>query len=197
MKFVLHLFGLSLLFAVMLGCATPSERAQKLFKSGQYEQVIARYPNEPVAQEARHKLAAQLYEAGDYQQVLDDFSDTPSASLSREKLAAVLLDQENYQQVLDTYPDTPAAIVAREAVAQQLFDDGKLDELIEKLPNSKSGRRARETLAHQALDYALLLKDKKQKVSALEDILTNPLYAGTTSHVRVQDELARLKGYNK
>jgi hypothetical protein len=197
MKYQLHLFGLYFLFALLLGCATPSERAQKLFQSGQYEQVITRYPNEPVAREARQKLAEQLYQTGDYQRILDSFSDTPSASLAREKLAAALLAQESYQLILDTYPNTPSAIVAREAVAQQLFDDGKLDILIQKFPNSKVGREARESLARQAFNYAADLKDKNQKISALEDILTNPLYAGTSLHKLAQDELARLKGSKK
>ena len=197
MKYVPLLLSLSFMFALALGCATPSERAQKLFESGQYEQVIARYPNEPVAQQARRKLAEQLLQAGDFQKILVEFSDTPAAALAGEKIAASWIEEEKYQQVLDSFPNTPSALIAREAVAQQLFDDGKVDILIDKYPNSKVGKEAREVLTRQAFESALAIADKNSKIAALEAILTNPLYAGTANYAQAQHELARLKGSKK
>ena len=197
MKNLIRIILLSTLLALLLGCATPSERAQKLFKSGEYEQVLARYPNEPIAQEARFKLAEKLFEDGEYQRVLDEFADTPSAYHAKERIAARLLDEKQYQQILTDYPDTPAALSAREAVAQQLFDAGKLDELVQTYPNSQVGREARQILGRRAYDTAMNLKDKEAKIKALEAMLISPIYAGTPVHSTVQSTLARLHGSQK
>jgi hypothetical protein len=197
MKNLLWFIGLAALIAVMLGCATPSERAQKLFKSGEYEQILARYPNEPVAREARIKLAEKLLKEGSYQKVLDQFADTPSAYHAKERLAAALLDEKQYQRILDDYPDTPAALSAREAVAQQLFDDGKVDDLVQKYPNSKAGQEARQTLGQRAYETAMNLSSRDEKIKALESMMISPIYAGTPVHETVQNELARLHGFTK
>lgn len=194
MKNFCVIIGLTVMIAALIGCATPSERAQKLFKTGEYEQLLERYPNEPIAQEARVKLAAQLLDKGEYQRILDEFADTPSAYHARERIAALLLDEQEYQKILTDYPDTPAAMTAREAVAQQLYDDGKLDELVAKYPNSQIGREARQMMGERAYEDAMSHKQNQDKIKALEAILINPVYAGTPIHEAVQLTLARLHG---
>jgi len=48
-------------------------------------------------------------------------------------------------------------------------------------------------MARRAFETAMNLKGKA-KVSALEKILIDPLYAGTNAHTQVQLELAKLAG---
>jgi hypothetical protein len=188
------LFILGLLsFILLLGCATPAERARKLYESGEYAQVLTRYPNEPIAQDARIKLAEQVLDSGAYERVIAEYPDTPSAPLAHERIAARLLDEERYDDILADFADTPSALIAREKVAQRMFDDGKLDQLVALYPNSAAGREARNRLCRLDLDALKDLPDDA-KIRAAEDILINPSYAGTECHEAAHRMLALLQG---
>ena len=191
------LFILGLLsFILLLGCSTPAERARKLFESGEYAQVVTRYPNEPIAQEAHIKLAEQVLESGDFERVISEYPDTPSAPLARERIAARLLDEKRYDDILADYADTPSALIARQVVSRRMFDDGKLNQLVELYPNSEAGHDARERLCRLELDVMKGLP-KDAKIRAAEEILINPLYAGTACHEAAQRTLAKLQGFEE
>ena len=192
----LTISAMVLILMVLSGCSSPSERARKLHEAGEYEQVLERYPNEPIAERSRIRFAEELVRAGEYERVLAEFPDTPAAGTARERVAARLVEEGKYEEVLTDYRDTPSAMVAREAVARRMFDDGKVDEVAARYPNTEAGQHARDLLANRALEHALQLRGE-ERLRAFEEILVDPLFAGTPAHAQVHRELARLKGSTK
>lgn len=127
----------------LIGCTTPEQKAQEIFNQGKYEEVIARYPDLPVADQAREKLAELLFQAKDY------------------------------PGVLKQYPDSPFAAQARDSLAQVIFDQGKLNELIVQYPESPIATRAKEKLAADLLAQALPEKDLAKQRQILSLIIAN------------------------
>lgn len=79
---------LTLCFCLIFSsCSSPEQKAQRLFFAGKYEEVIWKYPNLPLAQKARQKVAEALMAEGQYQRVMERFPDLPLA-----KKAKVCLD---------------------------------------------------------------------------------------------------------
>lgn len=179
---------------LLLGCATPAERAEKLFKDGQYEEVISRYPQEPAAVKAKEALATKYLKEGAYEKVMTEFADTPMAFEARVRFAEKLLSEGKYEEVIDKYDDTPAAIKARELAAQALYDAGRVSEAARDYPQTPAGSMAREELARAEFDRIMTFKSPQERRKALEDFVTNSLYAGTGPHTSAQYELAKMDG---
>jgi len=139
------LFGLALLalVALFVGCATPEQKAQKLFEQGKYDEILAQYGNLPIATEAKNKLAEKLFNEGKFDEVLKTYPDSPSAPMAKGKIAEKMFNEGKYQDVIAGYADTEWAMKAKEALAKQAFD---------------------------AIDKE---KDKKKKIAGLEDIVKN------------------------
>lgn len=179
---------------VLLGCATPAERAEKLYEEGRYEEVLERYPQEPVATKAKEALASKLLKDGEYQRVMKEFADTPMAFEARVRFAEKLLEDGKFQDVLDTYSDTPAAIRAREQAAQQLYDAGRVTEAARDYPQTPAGSKARDELARAEYERIMTFKSPAERRKALEDFITSTTYAGTGSAAQAQIDLAKLDG---
>lgn len=194
-----HLHSALILIALSLtmivaACATPAERARKLFDDGKFEEVVAKYPEEPIAQQARAALAAKLLKDGDIDRVLKEFSDTPSVREAKNRKAQQLLDAGQIDEILKNFADTPASIQAREKAAQALYDAGRITECARDFQNTQAGQLARNELARAEFDRAMAHKDKNERVKALEAMLTDPQFAGTDASVFAQRELAKLSG---
>jgi hypothetical protein len=180
---ILAVFGL-----VLGGCASPEQRAQKLFDQGKYEEVLAKYPDQPIAKQAKDKVAEGLVKAGKYEEVLANYADTPSVTEATNKIAEKMVADKKYDEVLAKYPNTPAANMARNALAEQLYTDKKFDDLVAKYPNTPAGMKARNELAKTEFEKVMKMKGKK-KTAAIEEFLKNPKFAGTESAMKAQEEM--------
>jgi hypothetical protein len=191
-----RLLMLLALFVALLisACATPAERAKNLYDDGKYEEVIAKYPDEPVAQQARAALAAKLLNDGEIDRVLKEYADTPSVREAKNRKAQQLLDAGQIDEILKNFADTPASIQAREKAAQALYDAGRITECARDFQNTQAGQLARNELARSEFDRAMAHKDKNERIKALEAMLTDPQFAGTDAAVFAQRELAKLSG---
>lgn len=182
---------LAILGLVLGGCATPEQRAQKLFDQGKYEEILTKYKDLPIAAQAKAKVAEQMLAEGKYQEILDNYADTPSVAEATNKLAEGLVNEKKFNDVLAKYPNTPAANVARQALAEQLYAEKKFDELVMKYPNTPAGMKARtEAAADEWKKIEKLAKAKKK--TAIEEFLKNPKFAGTESAMKAQQELAKI-----
>lgn len=180
---------------LMLGCASPTERAEKLFEDGKYEEVLERYPQEPAADKAKQALAAKLLKDGQYQRVFTEFKGTAMAVEARVRYAEELLKQGKQDEVLADFGDTPAAIRAREMAAQALYDAGRVTEAARDYPQTPAGGRAREELARAEYERIMTFRSPDERRKALDEYLSSPTYAGTNSFAQAQLELAKLAGY--
>jgi len=180
---------LAVMGLILGGCASPEQRAQKLFDQGKYEDVLQKYGNLPIAKQAKDKVAEQMLADGKYQEILDNYADTPSKQPAENKLAEGLLNEKKYDEILMKYPNTPAANMARNAVADQLYAEKKIDELVQKYPNSPAGMKARNDMAKEEFDKIMKMP-KKKRATELTNFLKNPKYAGTESAMKAQQELA-------
>jgi len=178
----------------LLGCATPAERAEKLYQEGKFEEVLQRYPQEPAAGKAKEALATRLLKAGEYERVIAEFKDTPVLHEARVKRAEQLLEQNQIDEILANFSDTPAAIRAREKAAQALYDAGRVTEAARDYPQTSAGQLARTELARAEFDRAMTFKSPAERRKALEAIVTSSLFTGTEAHVKAQTELAKLDG---
>lgn len=179
---------LALIVLIVGGCATPEQRAQKLFDTGKYQEVLDKYADQPIAKQAREKMAEQMVTEGKFQEVIDNFEDTPAAQEAKNKLAEQLLTEKKYDEILQKYPNTPAANMARNAMADMLYAEKKIDELVKMYPNTPAGVKAKNELAKVEFDK-IMKKPKKNRKKAFEDFLKNPKYAGTESAMKAQMEL--------
>jgi hypothetical protein len=182
------------LFLFVMGCATPAERAEKLYKEGKYEEVMERYPQEPAAAKAKEALATKLLKDGEYERVMKEFADTPMAYEARVRFAEKLLTDGKFEEILDNYSDTPAAIKAREQAAQALYDAGRISEAARDYPQTPAGSAAREELARAEFERIMTFKSPQERHKALEDFISNSTYAGTGPAAQAQFELAKLDG---
>lgn len=194
MKSATHYFIAPLALLLILGCATPTERAEKLFQEGKYEEVLTRYPDEPAALQAKQALAAKLLKAGEFEKVMAEFGDTPMAHEARVRFAEQLLADDKVEEILEKYSDTPAAIKARERAAQALFDAGRVTEAARDFPQTPAGMKAREELARAEYDRIMTFKSPDERRKALSDFLSSSLYAGTGASLQAQIDLAKMDG---
>lgn len=177
---------------IIIGCASPTEKAQKLFDEGKYEEVLEKYADQPIARQAKEMLAQKLVEEGKYEEVLVKYPDTKAVTEAKNQLAARLLEEEKYQEVVDRYPESPAADQARQVLAQQLYDEGNFDELVRLYPNTQAGRQARTQMAAEAYQKTKKMK-KSARIEALQAIVDNDLYAGTEAYDLAQSDLKKLE----
>jgi hypothetical protein len=189
---------LAVIGLLLCGCASPEQRAQKLFDQGKYEEVLAKYATTPVAEQAKEKVAEKLFTEGKYDDVVKTFMNTsfgPKAQAAiDEQSAKKMLDAKDLQGVITKYPNSQAALQARNALAEQLFTDKKnWDELLAKYPSTPAAMKARNELAKGALDKIMKMHTKNTvKAKALDDFIKNPKYAGSQSIADAQAELARI-----
>jgi TolA-binding protein len=173
----------------MVACATPEQRAQKLFDEGKYEEVVAKFPNLPIAKNAKAKIAEKMCEEGKYEEVLAAYGETPSAMVARNMLAEKLYEEEKYEELCNRYPRTPAAKKAENILADKLYEDGKLDDVIERYPNSVSGMKAKNELGAKAYEATKRMK-KTEKEMALREIIKK--YGGSEAARMAQQDLAEI-----
>ena len=182
---------LAVLGLVLGGCASPEQRAQKLFDQGKYEEVLKKYADLPVAKMAKDKVAEKMLAEGKYEEILANYADTPSANDATNKIAEKMFAEKKFDDVLKMYPNTPAANMARNALAEQLYADKKIDELVAKYPNTQAGMKARTELAKVEFDKIMKMA-KKARQAGLEGFLKNPEFAGTDCVTKAQEEFQRL-----
>lgn len=192
MKRTLSIFVILAVAAMLIGgCASPEQRAQKLFDQGKYEDILKKYADLPIAKQAKDKIAEKMLAEGKYEEILANYADTPSAAEATNKIAEKLVAEKKFDEVLAKYPNTPAANMARNAMAEQLFADKKIDELVAKYPNTPAGVKARNEMAKTEFDKIMKMA-KKARQAKLEEFLKNPKFAGTEYAMKANEELQKL-----
>ncbi|MCX6641196.1 MAG: hypothetical protein NTW14_12095 [bacterium] len=127
-KIWLWVMALTTLSALMLsGCGTPQQKAQKLYDQGKYQEVVALYPDLPIAVQAKEKIAEGMLNRGDYARLIEFFPDSPYAVQAKNKLAEELFNQGQYQDVITQYPESPHAKIAKDKLANDLLTKAQAD----------------------------------------------------------------------
>lgn len=141
----------------LLGCSTPEQKAQKLFSEGKYEEVVTRYPDLPVAQLAKDKLAEAMFNEGNFAGVIENYPDSPYAAQAMNRMADALYQEGEYDALIAQYPDSPAARLAKEkraadllAAADTVKDKQKQSEIYRQVetmyPGTEAAAKAQEML---------------------------------------------------
>jgi hypothetical protein len=127
-KVWLGVMALTTLSALLLsGCGSPKQKAQKLYDQGKYQEVVALYPDQPIAAQAKEKIAEGMLERGDYARLIEFFPDSPFAVQAKNKLAEELFNQGQYQDVMTQYPESPHAKIAKDKLANDLLTQAQAD----------------------------------------------------------------------
>jgi hypothetical protein len=168
---------------LMAGCSSPTDKAQKLFNAGKYEEVIAQYGSDPnvaaVVTQAKEKLAEKMVADGKYAAVLELYPETAAAKAARDKLAEQLFLAKNYAELIAKYPETSWAAQAKVELDKQAA-----------ATIATSGVSAAKDKAAQAeLDRILKVRIKDLRMKALKEFVANPAYTGTKAVARAQKEL--------
>jgi uncharacterized protein YcfL len=171
---------------LLCGCSSPEKRAQKLFNEGKYEEVIAQYPDLPIAKIARDSIAAkEEVEHHKYEQILASCPgpDTLAIDPEARRMAERMFLAGHYDSVLNKYQNTPAASQVRIALAETLYAEKQIDRLIAKYPNTPAGWKARNEVA--TAEYARISQlSGRKKTAALDNFLRNPRFAGTDAYAK-------------
>lgn len=176
--------------ALMVGCSSPTDKAQKLYNEGKYEEVIAQYANDPnlsaIVTQAKEKLAEKMVADGKYAAVVEMYPETAAATAAKNKLAEQLFLAKNYAEVIAKYPETSWAAQAKmemdkAAAAVQTGKEGA----------GKGVSPATEKAAQAELDRILKVRMKDLRMKALKEFVANPQYAGTKAVAKAQGELSK------
>jgi len=178
------------------GCASPEERARTLFGQGKYEEIVQKYSDTPMAEQAREKLAEKLYNDGKYDEVLKNYGQTPIAAKAKQAIdegaARKLLDAKDFEGVLKQYPNTQTATAARDSLADRLNSDpDKWEKLQAQFPQIGDGS-AKSQLASQEFQRIMRLP-MRQRTVALETFVQNPQFQRTLAVAKARKELATMK----
>ena len=189
----LRIFALGIFLTAtfaMTGCQGRAASAEKLFDKGDYEKVIAKYPDLEVAQRARAKMADKLLLEKKYDVVLSQYADTRAAYQARLNMADQTFKDGKYQMVLDSFPGTPAATSAKAKLADSLYQAGNYDELVARFGDTPQAMQVKEKLATEAFDKAKTLRGDAKRL-ALEDIAKK--YPGTNGFKEASAMLADIR----
>ena len=169
--FIAALMAVSVLW---IGCSSPGQQAQKLYDAGRYEEVVAKYSNEPsasaVVQQSRDKIAEKWFAEGRYQAVVDTFPNSPSARAARIELA---------KTQVTTNPD-------RTGVEQPRGSTGPGG-----ANTNPPSDAARETVAQTEFDRIMAIKMKDLRTKGLREFVADARYTGTAAARKAQQELDR------
>jgi len=187
--FLISLITLGLV--VITGCDRPAQRAQKMLEQGQYLEVMDKFPDTQFALRARALYAEKLLEENKYDEILADYSDTPAAYKARQAGAQKLFDEGNYNSLIEHYPNSSLAAQAETILSDSLYKAGAKDELLERFPRSARGKAVLEERATEAFEAAKKIKNKTDKMRALEAIQKD--YRGAKVYKEVATMLRDLR----
>lgn len=173
---------------LLVACATPEQRAQELFNQGKYEKVLAKFPNLPIAQNAKAKVAEKLIEEGEYEEVLANYADTPSSYVAKEELCQKLFAEGKYGECIQKYWGTRCAKEAEVKFTEKLYADKNYDLLLKKYGNSLFGMRYKNEKGMEEFNKAKKMK-KSDEEKALNEIIQK--YTGTEAAKLAQESLAK------
>jgi len=185
---------------LICGCSSPEEKAQQLFGQGKFEEVVQKYPDTKVAEQAKEKLAENLYNEGKYDEVLKSYAQTPIAPKARTQLdaqsAKKLFDARDYEGVLKQYSSSQIAPAARDSLAQKLYGDmyanpDGWEKLYAQYPNI-ADPSPRSRLATEEFERIMRMPDKGRK-EALMKFVQDPKFERTLADARARKELAKSK----
>jgi hypothetical protein len=173
----------------LLGCASPQDKAQKMFNAGQYQELVAKYGSDPqlaaLVGQAKEKLAEKLLAEGKFQSILEQYPETAAAKDAKNKIAEGLLAEKRFQEILDKYGDTPAAQFARleleKAKEAPTTPDGKT--------GGVDNTKVKNEKAQAEFDRILKIRVPALRQKALKEFIANPAYAGTPAIAKAKSVL--------
>jgi hypothetical protein len=185
--FVAILLVLAALYLV--GCASPQDKAQKMFNAAQYEELVAKYGSDPqlagLVSQAKEKLAEKLLAEGKFQSILEMYPETAVAKEAKNKIAEGLLAEKKFQEILDKYADTPAAQFARLELEQA---KGNVPGAPGNVDTNKGGSD-KNAKAQAEFDRIMKVRVPALRTKALKEFIANPVYAGTPAVAKAKSVL--------
>jgi hypothetical protein len=194
----------------LIGCSSPMKEAQKMMEAGQYEQLVAKFENNPelatMVQQAKDKIVEKLFAEGKYSTILEMYADNRMAKEAKNKLAEALLAEGKLDEVIAKYGDTPAAMQAKLIQQQAMSDsltkvsDEKLSDAEKKVRDTKKEvEKAKDNAAEMAnlaaekeLNRIMAIKVPALKKKALQEFVGKDIYKNTPSAKKAADELAKM-----
>ncbi|MCB9357758.1 MAG: hypothetical protein H6508_01045 [Calditrichaeota bacterium] len=207
----LLLIGVVTMFLV--GCSSPMKEAKTMMDSGQYEQLIAKFKDNPelaaVVQQAKDKLVEKMFGEGKYNAIVEMYPDHRMAKDAKNKLAEALLAEGKLDEVIAKYPESPAAMQAKLKMQEMLTDsmaavadsaNQKLTESEKKVKDTQKkveqvkddAAQMAEAAAEKELNRIMGIKVPALKKKSLQTFVDNPDFKKTAAHKKAVEELAKL-----
>ncbi len=137
------------LMATITGCASPEEKAGKLYATGKYEEVISLYPSSAAADSARAKRAEILFKEKKYGEVIVAYRAYPLCERwvrkAQDSLASVLFLDKDYHGILIRFPESTYADTARNSLAEDLYRARKYADVLTIYPNSPAAAKVKDS----------------------------------------------------
>jgi hypothetical protein len=190
-----HLFRFISVVAIALallvcGCSSRPAAADKLFRKGEFQKVVDKYPDLEIARRAEAKLAEKLLSEKQYESVIRQYPQTPAAYKAKLALAQQIFDAGLYMKLIDEYPFSPLVGQAKERLVDSLLANGQVDELLTRYPDSPKAKEIKEKQALEAFASAKKLRGAA-KEKALEEIQQR--YSGTSIYKDASEMLAKMR----
>ena len=167
---------------LFLGCSSPADQAQQMFKDGQYQELIDKFADNPAMSDlvvkAKEMLAENLLKEGKYEEILENYPDSKVVNEAKAKLAEALLEEGKLEEVIEKYPENPAAIKAKLMMAQARGDS--LTEITgEQGEKIKEQKQTIEVAAQREFDRIMKIKNPRLRGKELKSFVDNPKFKNT------------------
>ena len=183
----------------LIGCSSPLQKAQALYNSGNYEQVITQYGNDPtcanLVADAKEKIAEKMLADGKYASVIEMYPETKAATDAKNKLADQLFADGKFEEVIAKYPESPAALRAKmelEKMKQEAENKAMEEDKTKSAKDAAAAMKEKNMKADAALNKIMGIKMKDLKTKALKEFVANPEYKGTNAVKKAQTELSKM-----
>jgi hypothetical protein len=199
--------------AFLLGCSSPMKEAQKMMDAGQYQELIAKFGNDPnlktMVDQAKTKIIEKMFAEGKYASIIEMYPDSPMAKEAKNKLAEALLAEGKLDEVIAKYPESPAAMQAKLKLQQMMTDSlaAVADSTGKKLSDAEKKVKDTEKKVEKATDKAvemtaqaadqefkriMNIKVPALKKKALQEFVNKAEYKNTDAAKKAAEELAKL-----
>ena len=171
----------------LFGCASPQDKAQKMFNAGQYEELVAKYGSDPqlagLVVQAKEKLAEKLLAEGKFQSILELYPETAAAKEAKNKIAEGLLAEKKY-------PGNPRQV---RRYARRPVCPPRAGESQGSMPTRPGGGvdQGKNDKAQAEFDRIMKVRVPALRAKALKEFVANPAYAGTPALAKAQAELKK------
>ncbi len=167
---------------LFLGCSSPADQASKMFKDGQYQQLIDKFASDPamsdLVMKSKEMLAENLLKEGKYEELLKTYPDSKVANEAKTKLAEALLEEGKLEEVIAKYPETTTAIKAK-LMMEQARGDSLTEVAGDQGKQIKDQKKTIEVAAQREFDRIMKIKNPRLRAKELKSFTENPKFKNT------------------